>query len=130
LGVNWRINQQAFQLEVPKIRQWLATAVNQRLNQPQASVDFSGGQADIVKHVIKLLSTSCPSQKAKGLGFLNNSSPLAFNWTLAFLVRSDDFSRRDREEATEVATTNPHLPQPPRSPGRFSSSSAGVESAG
>jgi hypothetical protein len=49
---NWRINQRAFQLEVSKKRQWLAMAVNQWLDQPQASVDFSGGQANVVKHFL------------------------------------------------------------------------------
>jgi hypothetical protein len=46
LGQNRRINQRAFQLEVPKIQQWLTASVNQRLNQPQALIDFSGGQAN------------------------------------------------------------------------------------
>jgi len=55
---NRRINQRAFQLEVPKIQQWLATAVNQRLDEPQSSVDFAGGQANNVKHVISAISTN------------------------------------------------------------------------
>jgi len=49
---NRGINQGAFQLKVPKMGQWLTTAVNQRLDQPQALVDFAGGQANVVKHVI------------------------------------------------------------------------------
>ena len=34
------------------MRQWPTAVVNQRLNQPQASVDFAGGQANVMKHVI------------------------------------------------------------------------------
>ena len=33
LGENWWVNQRAFQLEVPKRRQWLTTTVDQRLDQ-------------------------------------------------------------------------------------------------
>jgi len=52
LGGDGRVNQGTFQLEVPKMGQWLTAAVNQRLDQPQASVDFAGGQANVVKHTI------------------------------------------------------------------------------
>ena len=52
---NRGINQGTFQLEVPERRQWLTAVVNQRLDQPQASVDFAGGQANVMKHGISAL---------------------------------------------------------------------------
>jgi len=49
---NRGISQRAFQLEVLKMGQWLTAVVNQRLDQPQSSVDLPRGQANVVKHVI------------------------------------------------------------------------------